>query len=38
MNVFLAIVAQRIIYGNVPPATTLPHDDDELEEALALQA
>jgi hypothetical protein len=35
---FPAIVAQRMIYGNAPPATTLPRDDDELEEALALEA
>ena len=35
---FPAIVAQRILYGNAPSATTLPRDDDELEEALALDA
>jgi hypothetical protein len=30
-----AIVVQRVIYGNAPPATVLA-DDDDLEQALAL--
>lgn len=32
----LAIVIQRVIYGNAPPATALLADEDDLEEALAL--
>ncbi|KAF5383528.1 hypothetical protein D9615_003696 [Tricholomella constricta] len=36
LSVDCAIVIQRWLYGNAPPATALLADDDELEEALAL--
>jgi len=36
LSVDCAIVIQRLVYGNPPPATRLMADDDELEEALAL--
>ncbi|KAF9457188.1 hypothetical protein BDZ94DRAFT_1273841 [Collybia nuda] len=38
LSIDFAIVIQRLIYGNSPPATVLHNDDDELEEALALAA
>ncbi|GLB43442.1 putative PQ loop repeat [Lyophyllum shimeji] len=36
LSVDCAIVVQRFMYGNAPPATGLMTEDDELEEALAL--
>lgn len=36
LSVDCAIVIQRLMYGNAPPAATLLADEDELEEALAL--
>jgi hypothetical protein len=31
-----AIVLQRVFYGNKPPPTVLPSEDNDLEQALAL--
>ncbi|KAJ8522732.1 hypothetical protein ONZ45_g698 [Pleurotus djamor] len=36
LSIDFVIVIQRIMYGNAPPATVLP-DDDDLEQALALE-
>ncbi|KAF8074763.1 hypothetical protein FPV67DRAFT_1474920 [Lyophyllum atratum] len=38
LSIDCAIVVQRFLYGNAPPATALMTDDDELEEALALSS
>ncbi|KAL0953405.1 hypothetical protein HGRIS_004644 [Hohenbuehelia grisea] len=35
LSIDFAIVIQRLVYGNPPPPTVLP-DDDDLEQALAL--
>jgi solute carrier family 66, member 2 len=35
MSRLAAIIVQRLIYGNAPPATALA-EEDELEQALAL--
>lgn len=35
IRLFAAIVVQRLVYGNAPPAATLL-DDDDVEQALAL--
>lgn len=35
-NISAAIIMQRILYGNAPPATSAILDDDDLEQALVL--
>ncbi|KAF5367162.1 hypothetical protein D9758_004006 [Tetrapyrgos nigripes] len=37
LSVDVAILAQRVVYGTPPPPTVLP-DDDDLEQALALES